>query len=104
LRFVRQGLLMLPAVHAALCVRPDPADPALDRAMSVRLMSISGRASAEQPGFRGGQSWRTIAHFAGVLGSLGDDGGRFAADAGRKWASVGPRPRRRPRARAPAGS
>src|SRR5260370_13819273 len=67
LRFVRQGLLMLPAVHAALCVRPDPTDPMLDRAMSVRLVSISGRASAEQSGFRGGRAWRTIARFAGVL-------------------------------------
>jgi transposase len=42
LHSVRQGLPMLPAVHAALCVRPDPTDPAVDRAMSVRLMSISG--------------------------------------------------------------
>jgi len=36
------------------------ADPMLDRAMSVRLVSISGRASAEQSGFRGGRAWRTI--------------------------------------------
>ena len=63
---------------------PDPTDPTLDRAMSVRLVSISGRASAEQSGFRGGRAWRTIAHFACVLGSLGDDGGQFAADAGRE--------------------
>src|SRR5260370_25380567 len=83
LRFVRQGLLMLPAVHAALCVRPDPTDPMLDRAMSVRLVSISGRASAEQSGFRGGRAWRTIVRFAGVWGSLGGDGGQFAGDAGR---------------------
>ena len=52
--------------------------------MSVRLVSISGRASAEQSGFRGGRAWRTIADFAGVLGSLGDDGGQFAAEAGRE--------------------
>jgi hypothetical protein len=52
--------------------------------MSVRLVSISGRASAEQSGFCGGRAWRTIAHFAGVLGSLGDDGGQFAGDAGRE--------------------
>jgi hypothetical protein len=36
------------------------ADPMLDRAMSVRVVSISGRASAEQSGFRGGRAWRTI--------------------------------------------
>jgi hypothetical protein len=94
LRFVRQGLLMLPAAHVALCVRPDPTDPTLDRAMSVRLVSISGRASAEQSGFRGGRAWRTIAHFAGVLGSLSDDGGQFAADAAGEWTSVGHRPGR----------
>ncbi len=52
--------------------------------MSVRFVSISGRASAEQSGFRGGRAWRTIARFAGVWGSLGDDGGQFAGDAGRE--------------------
>ena len=52
--------------------------------MSVRLVSISGRASAEQSGFRGGRAWRTIARFAGVWGSLGDGGGQFAAEAGRE--------------------
>jgi hypothetical protein len=42
LHSIRQGLPMLPAVHPALRVRPDLTDPALDRVMSVRLMSISG--------------------------------------------------------------
>ena len=92
--FVRQGLLMLPAVHAALCVRPDPTDPALDRAMSVRLVSISGRAFAEQSGFavggRGGRSpaspafgarWVMMAASSPVM------------QAG-KWTSVGNRPGR----------
>jgi hypothetical protein len=40
---------------------PDPIDPMPDRAMSVRLVSISGRASAEQFGFRSGRAWRTVA-------------------------------------------
>jgi len=92
----RQGLLMLPGVHAALCVRPDPPDPVLDRAMSGRLVSISGRASAEQSGFRGGRARRTIAVFAGVLGSLVS--ATMAAGAPLKqagnWASVGNRPGR----------
>ena len=70
---------------------PDPADPALDRAMSVRLVSISGRASAEQFGFRGGRAWRTIAHFPGVVGSLGEDGGQFAAGVGREVGERGNR-------------
>src|SRR5260370_9530816 len=32
----------------------------------------------------GGRGGRSIAHFAGVWGSLGDDGGQFAGDAGRE--------------------
>ena len=73
---------------------PDPTDPTLDRAMSVRLVSISGRASAEQSGFRGGRSWRTIARFAGVLGSLGEMAAGSPLMQARKWESAGNRPGR----------
>jgi hypothetical protein len=43
LHSVGQGLLVLPgAVTLLYAFAPDPSDPTLDRAMSVRLVSISG--------------------------------------------------------------
>ncbi len=95
------GFANAPTVHAALCVRPDPTDPALDRAMSVRLVSISGRAFAEQSGFavggRGGRSPTSLALWARwvtmvtstplVQAGKWTSGGNRSAGPGLPWAN-----------------